>query len=137
LLDSLVDLAAGMFDVPIAAASLVDRERQWFKASCGLAASETPRDESFCAHVVANPVVTMVPDTLHDERFADHPAVTGLPGVRFYAGHPIILADGHCIGTLCIADVRPRHLDGNALGRLGKLAELVLSTIRPNKEDFA
>jgi len=129
LLESIINLATDIFDVPIAAVTLVDKDRQWFKASCGLAERETPRDESFCAHVVADPATTIVPDTLLDPRFAENPGVVGPPHLRFYAGHPIVLADGHCIGTVCIADIRPRRLPESELQRLAKIAELALQTI--------
>jgi hypothetical protein len=129
LFDSLVTLASNLFNVPVAAVTLVDRERQWFKASCGLPARETPRDESFCAHVVADPVTTIVPDTLLDARFAENPGVTGPPHLRFYAGHPVVLAKGHCIGTVCIADTRPRQLSPQELDRLGQIASLAVNLI--------
>jgi phosphoribosyl 1,2-cyclic phosphodiesterase len=133
LLDSLVTLATDLFNVPIAAVTLVDEDRQWFKARCGLDEPETPRDESFCAHVVANPVTTIVPDTLLDTRFAENPGVTGPPYLRFYAGHPIVLSNGHCVGTLCIADVRPRQLRQSEMDRLAKIAALALQAIEADK----
>src|SRR5262249_38322991 len=133
LLDSVISMASDLFNVPIAAVTLVDRDRQWFKASCGLPARETPRDESFCAHVVAKPVATVVPDTHLDSRFAEHPAVTGAPHVRFYAGHPIILEQGHCIGTLCIADTRPRQLSSKEQQRLSQIATLVHGLIESGR----
>jgi hypothetical protein len=133
LFDSLVNLATDLFNVPIAAVTLVDRERQWFKASCGLSERETPRDESFCAHVVADPVTTIVPDTLLDERFAENPGVTGPPHLRFYAGHPIMLAKGHCLGTVCIADTRPRQLSSEQLQRLGQIASLAVNLIESGR----
>jgi ribonuclease BN (tRNA processing enzyme) len=130
-LDRLVRLAADLFDVPIAAVTLVDRDRQWFKASCGLPARETPRDESFCAHIVAQPATMIVPDALLDPRFAENPGVVGAPHLRFYAGHPLVLAGGHCVGTFCIADVSPRQLDAKGAAYLAFLAELALRAIEP------
>ena len=110
LLDAIVAASAEIFSVPVVALTLIDRDRQWFKASCGLSGRQTPRDESFCAHVVANPVPMVVPDCLLDDRFADNRSVVGSPNLRFYAGYPLILTGGQCIGTLCIADIRPRQL---------------------------
>jgi phosphoribosyl 1,2-cyclic phosphodiesterase len=133
LFDSLVALASDLFNVPVAAVTLVDRERQWFKASCGLPGRETPRDESFCAHVVADPAATIVPDTLLDARFADNPGVTGPPHLRFYAGHPILLAKRHCIGTVCIADIRPRQMSPENLERLGQIAALAVNLIESGR----
>lgn len=132
LLDSLVTMMMDLFNVPIAAVTLVDRDRQWFKASCGLSDRQTPRDESFCAHVVADCAATVVPDTLLDHRFAENPGVTGSPHLRFYAGHPIV-TQGHCIGTLCIADVRPRQLSSREQQRLGQIAGLALNLIESGR----
>ena len=131
MLDAIVTLAADLFSVPIVAVSLVDRDRQWYKASCGLTARETPRDKSFCAHVVANRSATIVSDTLLDPRFAENPEVIGPPYLRFYAGHPIILAEGHCIGTLCLGDVRPRQLSQTGMKRLARLAALAFHSMAP------
>jgi phosphoribosyl 1,2-cyclic phosphodiesterase/CheY-like chemotaxis protein len=130
-IDAVVQLAAEIFSVPIAAVTLVDRERQWYKASRGLTARETPRDESFCAHVVANRMATVVPDTLLDPRFAENPEVLGPPYLRFYAGHPLLLAEGHCIGTLCIGDVRPRQLSQTGMRRLARMAALAFHAMTP------
>ncbi|MBY0299023.1 MAG: GAF domain-containing protein [Methylobacterium sp.] len=133
--DRLVALAAEDLAVPYAALSLVDRDRQWFKASHGLPFRETGRDVSLCAHAVAasdrsgrgDPLV--VPDARLDERFADNPAVAGPPYLRFYAGQPLILRNGHCIGTLCIADTRARVLDAEGEAKLRWLADLALQEI--------
>ncbi len=122
--DRITRLAAAHFDVPFALISLVDENRQWFKSTCGIEASESPRDESFCAHAVLSRQPLIVPDALLDARFAENPIVTDMPRVRFYAGYPLIVADGHCIGTLCILDTRPRDLNEQELARLGDLAEL-------------
>ena len=88
--DELVELAASIAGTQIALISLVDTDRQWFKARHGLDASETPRDISFCGHAILKPDQPLiVNDTLSDERFADNPLVTGDPKIRFYAGIPI------------------------------------------------
>ncbi len=127
--DRITRLAAALFDVPVALISLVDRDRQFFKSHCGLELRETPRDESFCAHAVHQRAPLIVPDARLDERFADHPAIAGPASFRFYAGQPLMLADGSCIGTLCLVDTRPRHLDEQDLGRLADLAGLVTREI--------
>jgi len=127
-LDQVVDLTADVFSAPVVALTMVDRDRQWFKAKRGLNQAETPRDESFCAHVVGDPAPLTVADTLLDPRFADNPEVVGPPHLRFYAGHPIVLG-GHCIGTLCIADTRPRHFTENDSERLARLANLARQAI--------
>ena len=122
--DRITRLAAAHFDVPVALISLVDENRQWFKSTCGIEASETPRDESFCAHAVLSREPLIVPDALLDARFAENPIVTDMPRIRFYAGYPLFVGDGRCIGTLCILDTRPRDLSEQELARLGDLAEL-------------
>ena len=127
--DRITRLAAALFDVPIALISLVDWDRQWCKSCCGLQAGEISRDESFCAHVVHDRSVIVVPDALRDPRFADNPMVTNPPRVRFYAGAPLIL-DGKCIGTLCMIDTRARTLEGPSLGLLQDLRDLAVQELQ-------
>lgn len=124
--DRLTRLAAAIFDVPTALVSLVDQDRQWFKSALGAGAlRETPRETSFCAHAVVNRETLVVRDTLSDARFADNPMVTGEPRVRFYAGEPLILPDGSCVGTVCLLDTRPRELDEARLQLLRDIGALV------------
>jgi len=108
--DELVRLAAALFKVPIASVSLVDSERQWFKAKVGLEACETPRDVSFCGHAILGEGVFEIPDAHEDPRFFDNPLVIGPPHVRFYAGVPIRTREGHNLGSFCIIDHEPRRL---------------------------
>jgi GAF domain-containing protein len=122
--DRITRLAAALFDVPIALIALMERDREWFKSRCGLDLCEVPRDESFCGHSVYLRQPLVVADARLDERFADNPYVTGPPGVRFYAGHPLILPDGSCVGTICVLDTRPRHIDNHGLERLRDMADL-------------
>jgi GAF domain-containing protein len=124
--DKIVDFAASEFDVPIALISLIDRERQWFKASIGLDVCETGRDISFCGHAILARDIMVVPDALEDPRFADNPLVTGEPGIRFYAGAPLVLPSGAALGTLCLIDRRPRTLDAMELGILATLRDLAV-----------
>ena len=106
--------------------TLVDRDRQWIKSSCGLRElRETSREASFCAHVIASRAPMIVPDTLIDDRFADNPMVTGAPRIRFYAGFPLSLPNGSIAGSLCLIDSRPRHLDAEGTRRLRTLGERV------------
>lgn len=106
--DRIVRLAARLFGVRTALVSLVDAERQWFKARAGLEACETPRDISFCGHAILDPEGLVVEDAHHDPRFADNPLVTGPPCIRFYAGAPIHGPEGLPLGTLCLLDSGPR-----------------------------
>jgi len=120
--DELTAFAAFALDVPIALVSLVDAGRLWFKSHHGLDVRETPREVSFCGHVVADAAELIVPDTLEDERFADNPLVLGGPAIRFYAGVPLRARDGAILGTLCAIDRRPRELSPVQLAMLRSLA---------------
>jgi CheY-like chemotaxis protein len=124
--DRITRLAAALFNVPIALVSLVDRNRQWFKSCYGLDTEETSRDAALCAHVVYSREPMIVPDTFQDPRFAGNPLITDDPRIRFYAGCPLILADGSCVGSLCLADTRPRALQEHDLARLHDLADLTV-----------
>jgi FOG: GAF domain len=95
----------------------------------GSNAKETPRDAAFCAHVVYNREPMIVSDAFQDVRFADNPLVLNEPRIRFYAGYPLMLDDGSCIGTLCLLDTRPRTLEDSDLERLHDLADMVLREI--------
>ena len=106
--DSIVRDAAKRFGAPIALISLIDENRQWFKAKVGLEPSETPRNISFCTHAIRGPEVFVVNDAMTDDRFSSNPLVTGDPSIRFYAGAPLKTEAGQRIGTLCVIDSRPR-----------------------------
>lgn len=106
--DDIANLAARLCDAPMAAVSLVDAERQWFKAEVGLGVRETPRPLSFCAHAMLADTAMVVTDAFEDPRFADNALVTGPPHIRFYAGHPLKTSDGVSLGALCVLDDKPR-----------------------------
>ncbi len=122
--DRLVSLACGIFNVPIAAVSLVDVDRQWFKASCGLSSNQTPRDHAFCAHAILSDDVMVVPDSHIDPRVCDSPLVTGAPYIRFYAGAPIKHSNGTNLGSLCIVDTHPRKFSERDCALLKHLASI-------------
>jgi DNA-binding response OmpR family regulator len=123
--DRLARLAAGLLEAPVSLVTLIDRDRQWFKSRVGTPLTETTRDVSFCAHAILGDGSMVVQDALEDERFADNPIVAGPPHVRFYAGYPLTLPDGHAMGALCVMDTRPRRLSENQLSLLRDLADLV------------
>jgi signal transduction histidine kinase len=123
--DRVAQLAADIFKVPIALVSLVDTDRQWFKARVGLNVSQTGRDVSFCGHAILQEGTMVVPDTLQDSRFRDNPLVCEQPEIRFYAGRPLRTPSGYSIGTLCIIDKMPRELTRDQLAILNKLGELL------------
>jgi len=133
--DRVVRLAAAAFDVPIALIALMERDREWFKSCYGLEFREVLRDDSFCGHAIFERQPLVVSDALLDERFADNPYVTGFPGVRFYAGHPLILRNGCCVGTLCILDVRPRHFDNVGISLLRDLSQFAIAELERSKAE--
>ena len=128
--DALTRSAADAFGVPIALISLVDDRRQWFKSRVGLDATETAREHAFCAHAIQTPgAVMQVADATLDARFAGNPLVTGDPGIRFYAGAPLVTAAGHALGTLCVIDNKPRTLTPAQVAQLRALADRVVAQL--------
>ena len=106
--DRITTLAARLFKVPTVLISLVDESRAWFKSGVGFEAREVPRDATICSLAVLSDEPLIVPDTQLDDRFACNPFVLCEPGLRFYAGAPLIDRDGFNLGTLCLLDTVPR-----------------------------
>ncbi|RZM26787.1 MAG: PAS domain S-box protein [Pedobacter sp.] len=128
--DDLTSLASAICQTPIALVSLVDKDRQWFKSHKGLPARETPREQSFCAHGLATPTqLFIVPDATRDERFQENPLVTGDPNIVFYAGVPLLNADGYALGSLCVIDTETRELNQEQLSALRILGRQVVDKL--------
>lgn len=127
--DRITRLVTALLHVPIAAVTLVDQNRQWFKSQAGLAVDETPRDQSFCAHAMLGQGPMVVNDAHLDPRFANNPLVTGDPDIRFYVGVPLRASDGTPLGALCAIDTTPREIDARELDVLNDLANLTMEQL--------
>jgi len=127
--DRITALVRTILDVPMAAVSLVDRDRQWFKSHPGIEALETPRNISFCTHTIASGVPFVVPDARADARFSTNPLVIDAPRVGSYAGVPLTSRDGSHVGTLCALDAGPRHFTSAEIGLLTSFAAIVVDEL--------
>jgi diguanylate cyclase (GGDEF)-like protein len=121
----MVHQAADIIGAPMAAISIIDRDRQWFVADKGLDVDETPRAVSFCGHAINGDAPMVVNDAALDSRFGGNPLVRGEPGVRFYAGAPLVTSEGQKLGALCVIDTRPRELSPEQTAALTALASRV------------
>lgn len=133
-LDDLTMLASQICQTPIALISLVDSNRQWFKAKVGLGVSEASRDHAFCGYTILQDEAFIVLDANKDERFYDNPLVTGEPHIHFYAGIPLKASDGTNIGALCVIDNQPKTLTSSQLDGLWCIARQVMLQFSLRKE---
>ena len=108
--DDLLEVAAHIYGCPIAAITFIDNNRQWLKSKIGIDTKESPREVSFCSHIILENKVLVVQDAKEDERFCDNPVVTSGVRIRFYAGAPIISKAGYRLGAVCVIDNQPREL---------------------------
>ena len=127
--DDFAFLASTICQTPIALMTLVDTDRQWFKARLGLDVTETPREQAFCAHTILGSEVMVVEDATRDVRFANNALVTGDPHIRFYAGAPLMDAEGNGLGSLCVIDRQPRSLSPEQNKALQALARQTISQL--------
>ena len=136
--DDLVNLAAMIFSVPMAAVTIMDAHRQWFKAAVGITAKETSNEFAFCTHTSALKTSFIVNNTAHDERFSTNPLVIGEPYLAFYAGIPLCNSENLAIGTFCIMDKVPREFSEKNLEILKVLANqaMTLLELRAERNKF-
>jgi len=127
--DDIACLASIICRAPVALMTLVDKDRQWFKARVGIDKTEMSREHAFCAHTIMGPDVFIVEDAAADERFAENPYVTSEPHIRFYAGAPLIDGEGHALGSLCVIDREPRVLEPQQALALKALARQVIAQL--------
>lgn len=132
-LDDIVRLASHICETPVALISLLDRNRQWFKARLGVDACETARELAFCSYAILQTRPLVVEDATLDPRFSQNPLVTGQPGIRFYAGAQLQTEKGFNIGTLCVIDLKPRSLSRNQIEALEILSHQVVSLFERRK----
>jgi PAS domain S-box-containing protein len=133
--DDVVDRACELFGAPIALVAFIDAQRLWVKASRGIAITELSRDASICEHVLEQPGPLLVSDLARDPRFADKPMVAGAPHVRFYAAAPIISAEGHYVGVVCVMDTTAREtFEAAAITGLSALARLCRNELERRRE---
>lgn len=128
--DAVVTLVRDLLHVPICVVSLVDTNRQWFKAKCGIDVDGTDRAIAFCSYALLSDQVLVIEDALADIRFSDNPLVTGESHIRFYAGAPLLISPGVALGTLCVLGTEPRKLDRSEILILQRLAEVVTGLVR-------
>ncbi|MRG57798.1 diguanylate cyclase [Phyllobacterium sp. SYP-B3895] len=125
-IDRIVRLVQKIFTVDIGLVSVIDAHRQWYKSRVGLESSEIARSETFCKFTLESGELIIVPDTLQDSRFREHPNVIGPPNIRFYAGAPLRTRDGHIIGTVCAIGTQSRKFGETESSILTDLADVVM-----------
>ena len=135
--DDIVELASAICGTPISAISLLDLDRQWFKAQVGLGTDQTPIEQSFCRYAAQDPEQVMViNDSLNDDRFKNNPLTLGDPHIRFYAGAPLVTDEGVSLGALCVIDCQPREFNDVERRMLQILAKRIMKLLEMRKENL-
>lgn len=130
--DRITRTAKRLLEVPISLISIVEQDEQWFRSVQGIEVAHTPRDISFCGHVVALNDPVCIPDAWYDPDFSDNPLVTGPPGIRAYLGWPLEIAPGIAVGSLCVIDTMPRTFGREDYAALSDLASMAAAELRLN-----
>lgn len=135
--NDIVELASAFYGTPISAITLLDNYRQWFKARVGLDDESTKIEDAYCRYTIQNPdEVLIVEDSTKDERFVNNPFTTGNDHIRFYAGAPLVTADGVALGALCVIDREPRTFSEEEARVLKVLANKVMRLMDLRKENI-
>ncbi|RYH00196.1 MAG: response regulator [Alphaproteobacteria bacterium] len=132
--DDLALLASEVCETPISLITLVDSDRQWFKARVGVDVCQTDRESSFCAHSIATGQMLVIPDATEDPRFSDNRLVTGPPHIKFYAGCPMVSRKGMVLGSLCVIDTKPRELSAHQSRILRMLAQQAMDRLEARRD---
>ena len=127
--DTITSIAAHIFDVPISIVSIVDHDRIWFKSHHGLDVQQVGREPGLCASAILKDIPTIITDAKLDPHSLSNPLVAGKFGLRFYAAAPLMTADGHNLGTLCVIDKEPREVNENQMSMLQSLAAVVVDEL--------
>ncbi|SDF97004.1 MULTISPECIES: EAL domain-containing protein [unclassified Duganella] len=125
--DRITRMAANLFKLPIAAISLTDADRQWFKSRVGVEHDSIPRMRAPCGQVADSSDVLVIPDLAQDDYYRN--SVLAEKGIRYYAGAPLTTTDGHCLGAMCVLGTEPRDTTPEELTALCDLAGMVMAQI--------
>ncbi len=127
--DKMAELAAKIFNVPIAIISLVDTDRIWFKSHFGLDINQIDREPGLCASAILSDDIYLIEDAKNDPRCLSNPLVTSGFGLQFYAAAPLTTKGGHNLGTFCIIDKRQRHINSDQQVMLKQMASIIVDEI--------
>lgn len=131
--DAIVETAATIFECPTSLVSLMDEDRQWFKAKFGIEFDGTSRSIAFCDRTISSRATLIVPDASQDPRFEGNPLVTGEPHIRFYAGVPLSLDGELCLGALCVIGTEPKEPNDEQIRQLERLGRAVEGLLQAHR----